>query len=90
LKWHTPRHDEIDRDASEVLDWSRNKRHRQLRRRLQERVRGKEDRGADRAIVVVRVIARLRRGKLRRLRSGAGDCKSRIGAMNAVEMDMAE
>ena len=77
LKWRAPRHDENDSDASEMLDRSRNKRHRQLRRRRQERVRGEKDRGADRAIVVVRVVAGVRRGQLRRLGSRAAYSRER-------------
>ena len=90
LKWRSPRHDEIDRDAIEMLDGSRNERHRQLRRRRQERVRGEKDRGADHAIVVVRVIAGVRRGQLRRLGSRAAYSRSGVAAMDAVEMDMPE
>jgi len=88
LKWRAPRHDEIDRDGSEMLDWSRNKRHRQLRRRREERIRSKKDRGADRAIVVVRVVAGLRRAERRCLGCRAAYCQRR--ATNAVEMDMPE
>ncbi len=90
LKWRAPRHNEIDRDASEMLDGSRNERHRQLRRRREERIRSKKDSGADRAIVVVPVSAGVRRGRLRRLGFPAAYSESGIGVMNAVEMDMAE
>jgi len=90
LKWCSPRHDENDRYAIEMLDCLRNERHRQFRRRWKERVRGEIDRGTDRAIVVIPVIAGMRRWKLRRLRARAGDCKSQVRAMNAVEMNMPE
>ena len=90
LKWRPPRHDEIDRDASEMLDGSRNERHRQLRRRREERIRSKKDRGADRAIVVVRVVAGLRRATRRCLGGRVAKSQSGVGVMNAVEMDMPE
>ena len=90
LKWRAPRHDETDRDAIEMLNWSRGERHRQLRRRRQERVGGEIDRGADRAIIVVLIIAGLRRRKLPRLSCRAAHSQSGVGAMNAVEMDVPE
>ena len=90
MKWRAPRRDEKRGDAIEMLDCLRNKRHRQFRRWRQERGRGEIDRGADRAIIVIPVIAGVRRGKLRRLGSRAAYSRSGVGVMDAVEMEMPE
>ena len=89
MEWRSPRRDEVDRRAIEMLDGPRNKRQRQLRRLRHERVRREIDRGADSAIIVA-VVAGLLCGKLWRLRARAGE-RCRMGStMHAVKMEVPE
>ena len=91
MKWRSPRHNETNRGAIEMLDCMRSKLHRQLRDRRQERACGEIDIGTNRAINVIPFVAGVLRGqRLRGLRSRCGDGKTRVDAMNAVEMDMPE
>ncbi len=90
LEQRSPRRGEIDGDGIKVLDQPRRKERRQLRRLRHERVGGKIDRRANRAVFVA-IATRLLAGSalLRRVRC------TRYGypvtrATNAVEMDVPE
>lgn len=91
MEWRAPRRDEKAGGAIELLDRPTNQRHPQLRSRRRERIGDEINRGADRAIIVVLFGVGLRRGQgLCGVRRRTGERYGRVGATNAVEMQVPE
>lgn len=91
LEWCAPGGNQDRGGVAEMLDGFGNGWRRQLRRLRQKRVCGEINAGADRAIIIVRIVAGLlnRRGS-QRLRAASGDNTLSRRAMNAVEMNAVE
>jgi hypothetical protein len=86
LERGAPRCDEDNRDAIDMLDRSRDERHRQLRRLRNKRIGRKLDGGANGAIIVT---AAMLVGEQRRTRH-SGDGADGRGARNGIEMHVSE